>query len=363
MAQRWTPNEDRVLRRLYPGGVPIAEIASRLGRSVDAVSERRRTLNVPARPRSRPWSEREDQLLHAATQSSVPAQALADLLDRPPEQVRRRRRALLGAGTTPRPYTPDEDRAIRDAWGPEVDVVALALRLDRSPGSVRSRAGAIGCHAPVARHRWSGYEDAALRDGYELGLTCAEIAQQLPRRTASAVVARAAKLGLASYARVWTVDDDQRLKALTSARVPVEEAARLLSRTPEALRGRARKLGLAPLSTSKASRARRRWTAAEDDQLRLLIGTNPALLADRLGRTPEAVTQRARRLGLREARWRSPHHLVPPQNGHLSPGMMATLVREADTESPRRRLALARRLGVSLAQVNRAYTPPHTVGL
>lgn len=356
MAPRWTPSEDGLLRRLYPDGVPIAEIAGRLGRSVDAVSERRRALNVTPRPRSRPWSEREDRLLLAATQSRVPAQALAGVLHRPAEQVRRRRRALLGARTTPRPYTPAEDRAIRQAWGPDVDVVALAGRLGRSPGSVRARAHALGCHTPVARHRWSAHEDAALRDGYELGLACAEIARQLPGRSPSAVVARAGKLGLASYARVWTAVDDQRLQALASAGVPVEEAARMLSRTPEALRGRARKLGLAPLSTSRGPRARRRWTAAEDDQLRLLIGTNPALLADRLGRTPEAVTQRIRRLGLRETRWRSPHHLVPPQNGGLSPGMMATLLREADTDSPRRRLALARRLGVTVSQVRTAAT-------
>jgi hypothetical protein len=85
-----------------------------------------------------------------------------------------------------------------------------------------------------------------------------------------------------------------------------------------------------------------------------MIGTNPALLADRLGRSPEAVTQRIRRLGLRETRWRSPHHLVPPQNGHLSPGMMATLVREPDTDNPGRRLAVARRLGVTVAELQTA---------
>jgi hypothetical protein len=354
MSARWTPNEDRVLRRLYPDGVPIAEIARRLGRSVDGVSERRRTLSLAPRPRSRPWSEREDRLLRAATQSRVPAQALADVLHRPPEQVRRRRRMLLGARATPRLYAPAEDRAIREAWGPEVDVVALAHQLGRSPGSIRAHARALGCHTPATRHRWSTHEDAALRDGYELGLTCDEIARQLPRRSAAAVVARAGKLGLASYARVWTDLDDQRLKTLTAAGVPVEQAVRALSRTPEALRGRARKLGLAPLPTSRAPQARRRWTAAEDEQLRLLIGTNPALLADRLGRTPEAVAQRIRRLGLRETRWRSPHHLVPPRNGQLSAGMKATLVREPDTESPRRRLALARRLGVSVAQLRTA---------
>ena len=42
------------------------------------------------------------------------------------------------------------------------------------------------------------------------------------------------------------------------------------------------------------------------------------------------------------------------KNGHLSPGMMATLAREVGTDSPRRWLALSRRLGVSVAQLGTA---------
>ena len=131
MAPRWTASEDRVLGELYPTGVPIAEIAHRLERSIEAVSERRRTLGMQPRPRSRPWSEREDQLLRAAVRSGVPAQALAGTLRRPPEQVRRRR-TLVGAAARPRAYTPAEDAAIREAWGPGVDLAALARLFERS---------------------------------------------------------------------------------------------------------------------------------------------------------------------------------------------------------------------------------------
>lgn len=67
MAQRWSTVEDRVLDGLYRQGVPTRAIARQLGRSEDAVSARRATLGLPARPRSRPWSPREDQLLLAAT--------------------------------------------------------------------------------------------------------------------------------------------------------------------------------------------------------------------------------------------------------------------------------------------------------
>ena len=354
MARRWTASEDRVLRELYPTGVLLAQIAHRLERSIEAVSERRRALGMQPRPRSRPWSEREDQLLRAAVRSGVPAQALAGTLRRPPEQVRRRRRRLVGAAARPRAYTAAEDAAIREAWGPEVDLATLARRFERSPGSLRARAAKLGFHQAAPRPRWSAPEDAAVRDGYELGLTCAEIAMDLPGRTASAVVARAAKLGLASYARVWTAHDDQRLRSLAASGAEVEHAARALARTPEALRARARKLGLSPLRSARTLQPSRRWTPADDEQLHLHVGVNPAVLAQMLDRSPEAVAQRLRRLGLRETRRRSPHHLVPPQNGHLSPGMMATLAREGGTDSPRRWLALSRRLGVSVAQLRAA---------
>jgi hypothetical protein len=364
MAPRWTASEDRVLGELYRTGVPIAEIAHRLERSIEAVSERRRTLGMQPRPRSRPWSEREDQLLRAAVRSGVPAQALAGTLRRPPEQVRRRRRTLVGAAAPPRAYTSAEDTAIRETWGPGVDIASLARRVERSPGSVRARAAKLGCHQAAPRPGWSAPEDSAVRDGYELGLPCAEIAMDLPGRTASAVVARAAKLGLASYARVWTAHDDQRLRSLAASGAEVEHAARALARTPEALRARARKLGLAPLRSARTRQPLRRWTPADDEKLRLHVGVNPAVLAQMLDRSPEAVAQRLRRVGLREARRRSPHHLVPPQNGHLSPGMMATLAREVGTDTPRRWHALARRLGVSVAQLRAAASPesPGTAG-
>lgn len=189
-----------------------------------------------------------------------------------------------------------------------------------------------------------------MRDGYELGLTCAEIAIDLPGRTTSAVVARAAKLGLASYARVWTAVDDRRLRSLAVSGAEVEQAARVLSRTPEALRARARKLDLPPLRSTRTRQPAKRWTPDEDGQLRLHVGVNPAVLAQMLDRSPEAVVQRLRRLGLREARRRSPHHLVPARRG-LTPGELATVTRELRAGGPRRRLSLAHRLGLTPGQL------------
>ena len=363
MARRWTTAEDRVLYRLYPQGVPIREIASALGRSADAVCERRRALALPARPRSRPWSPREDDLLRVASSAGLPAATLVGALSRDAEQIRRRRRVLLGTALRLRAYTPAEDEAIRACWKDDLDVQHLALALGRSPGTIRLRAQKLGCFQPVRRPRWREHEDAAVHDGYKQGLTCAQIAAELPGRTVSAVAARAGKLGLATYARIWTPRDDRILRALTRDAFELERAAQILARTPEAVRARARKLGLAPPRSRRTHQTPRRWTCAEDEQLRLHAGHNPAILAELLDRSPEAVVQRLRRLGLREVRERSPHHPAPGRRGP-TPGERATVARELRTGGPRRQLALARRLGRQPAEIRAlapAY-PPTAVG-
>jgi len=343
MARRWSTAEDRVLCTQYPRGVPVRSIAAQLGRSEDAVSERRRTLGLPARPRSRPWTAREDELLRAAAAAGVPASTLAARLKRDAEQVRRRRRILLGSASQPRPYTALDDAAIRVCWESDGDVARLADELARSPGSLRLRAQMLGVHRPKRRRRWRPFEDAAVRDGYERGLTCLQIAAELPGRSGPAVAARAAKLGLATYGRAWTPREDRYLRTLALEGFELERAAQILGRTPDALRARARKLALTVPRSPRAHHARR-WTHVEDEQLALHAGLNPAMLAELLDRSPEAVTQRLRRLGLREARERSPHHPAPTHNG-FTPGERVTVERELRLGGARRRLALAQRLG------------------
>jgi len=252
-----------VLRRLYADGVPLRTIARQLGRSPDGVSERRRVLGVAPRPRSAPWSPLEDELLRAGSMLGIPASVIAERLGRPAEQVRRHRRILVGAQRAPVPFTAEEDAAIIACWERRGDVGALAREIDRAPGSVRLRAQKLGVHHPRARPRWRPHEDAAVRDGYELGLTCAQIATELAGRTAGAVAARAAKLGLATYARAWTPGDDGDLRQLLHGEIELELAAELLARTPQAVRARARKLALrpqvraAPVAAARAGRARR----------------------------------------------------------------------------------------------------------
>jgi len=155
----------------------------------------------------------------------MPATAIAPLLSRPPEQVSRRRRLLLGGAPRGIPYTPVEDNAITLCWADGRDVAALARELGRPAGSLRLRAQKLGLQCPAPRARWRPYEDVSLRDGYERGLTCAQIAIELAERTPSAIAARAGKLGLATYARTWTPREDRDLRRLSRDGFELERAA------------------------------------------------------------------------------------------------------------------------------------------
>src|SRR6185312_15311580 len=203
------------LRRLYADGLPLSEISTQLRRSSDAIVARRRSLGIAPR-RPAPWTPREEALLRAATAAGVLAPAVARSLGRSPDQVRARRRKLVGRTRPPaRPYLPDEDDAIRGCVGWNGDLIALARSLGRTPDALRLRARALGVYDPPRRHRWTEWEDAVVRDGYTSGLPCAEIAHQLPQRSSASVAARARKLGLVSYARRWSTQDQLRLMQLT----------------------------------------------------------------------------------------------------------------------------------------------------
>ena len=196
-----------------------------------------------------------------------------------------------------------------------------------------------------------------MRDGYGDGLRCEEIAASLPGRSATAVAARARKLGLATYARRWTPEEDERLPALLEIR-GLPDAARVLGRTPEAVRRRARKLALEPPPELATTRSGGRWTAAEDELLELHAALNPSVLAGLLGRSDGAVVARLRRLGLRAGRWRSPHHPIPANRG-LTPGERVLVDREVREKGSRALLSLEQRLERPLGQVSaRQPRPP-----
>jgi hypothetical protein len=349
LAKGWLADEDETLRRMYATGAPLAAIGRSLGRSPDAVTARRRSLSLAPRRPSRTWTPLEDLLLAEAARARLPATAVARRLRRPVDQVRARNRHLGLTRPASRRYTAAEDALIRTQWSTVTDVNAFARRLGRGPEALRLRAAQLGVHRPPERRRWGASEDAVLRDGYDDGLTCEEIAGALQHRTPTAVAARARKLGLATYARQWRASDDARLRNILAER-SIDHAARLLGRTPEAVRRRARKLGLAGSSGPAPAHAGARWTAREDDFLALHAAANPALLAAVLGRSDRAVVSRLRHLGLRAGRWRSPHHPAPTKGG-FTPGESALITRELRDRGPHALHRLEHRLGRPVGDV------------
>jgi transposase-like protein len=233
---------------------------------------------------------------------------LAERLGRSTEQVRARRRLLLGSGLAGRPYLPDEDAAIRRCLEDGGNLTALARRLGRSPDGLRVHAQHLGLHRPPPRRRFAGWEDAVIRDGYTSAMPYAEVARQLSDRSATSVAARARSLGLITYARRWSARDDERLAALSARGRTLEMVAQELGRTPEAIRRHAARLGIRTPAPEPAIRRARRWTPQEDELLRLHQAVNPARLAQLLGRSDAAVCRRLCTLGLRARAQRSPHH-------------------------------------------------------
>jgi hypothetical protein len=349
VAARWRQNEDLSLRRWYPEGVPVVEIASRLGRTADAVDARRRLLGLAPRRRPRKWSARQDALLLASRRAGIPARSVADRLGLPLETVRRRGRAIDPVRAASRRWTPAEDQQLCAALADGKPLAMLARELGRSEGALRTRARERGL-LPEAerRRRWSASDDDLLRMGYESGLTCLVIATELlsGTRTPETVSARARKLGLATYARTWTEAEDQALRRLGVSGASVSQAAERLARTPEAIRRRSRNLGIS-LARDRLNGGARPWRREEDTLLRELAGLHPARLARILNRSDQAIRRRRAALGISTS---SPHHLPPAQDG-LTPGERRLLTREYTPERPRRVLALAHRLGRSPAEL------------
>ena len=349
MSRRWHPREDQRLRQLYAAGAPLKAVARELGRSEDAINARRTALGLAPRRSPVAWSGLADALLREATLAGVPASELARRLHRPVEQVRARRRRLGLQRRRPAPTrATTTTRFARHGHRAEAST-SWPWSSAGTPEALLLRARRLDLYRSAQRQRWTSSEDATLRDGYANGLTCDEIGRALTRRTPTAVAARASRLGLATYARRWSPEDDRQLSRLLPL-VAVDEVARALGRTPEAIRRRARKLGVTKTVRSDRRRAGSPWTAEDDAFLRLHPHLNPAVLAVRLGRSDHAVVARLRRLGLREGRQRSPHH-PSPTNGGLTPGERTLLDRELRARGGRAILVLGHRLDRSGAEL------------
>jgi len=85
---RWTPQEMAVLKELYPES-PVAEIATRLGRTVSAVENRAHQLGVKRKSWSdRLWTAEETELLKQLYPNRGNIEEIAERIGRSPAMVR-----------------------------------------------------------------------------------------------------------------------------------------------------------------------------------------------------------------------------------------------------------------------------------
>lgn len=148
---------------------------------------------------------------------------------------------------------------------------------------------------PVGEDRseqeWTDEEDALLRKRYhkEGSLYMA----RLLGRTPAAIRNRAYRLGVAGEPREWWTTFEDRYVEKNYPRKSVQDIARTLGRSVQAVRARLRHHGLTAESPPK-------WVESETEYLRRNYGKMTLReIADDLGRSEDSVSLKAARLGIR----------------------------------------------------------------
>jgi hypothetical protein len=281
------------------------------------------------------WRSGEDQRLRRLYDDGSALAVIAVELGRSEDAVNARRAVL---GITPRrrsvKWSPLADTLIREATRAGVSATVLSRRLHRPVDQVRGRRRELGLgHSPARRYTLD--DDGAIRAAWESGSDLDDLARRLGR-TPEAVLLRARGIGLHRPAprRRWTKSEDETLRdgyadGQTCARI----ARALVQRTPTAVAARAHKLGLASYA--------RRWSAVDDVRLAQALALHTIDDAARMfGRTPEAIRRRGRKLGLDAraaprgsrsgARWSAEDDAILGLHAALSPGVLGVLLGRSD---------------------------------
>ena len=191
---------------------------------------------------------------------------------------------------------------------------------------------------------WTEGELRTLREMWP-GHTVKEIAERIPGRTPQACLTKGLRIGLprrphrGGKGEPWTPEEDAIVAALYGDEGAAGTAARLPGRTPAAVANRARRLGL-------ASKHYRRWTPEEDALIIRWYGRMGAgrMLAEGMlpGRDVEAVMYRANLLGVRRLTVSTWTEREDEAIRACIPGMLACETRGAQLLALRR---LSRALG------------------
>lgn len=304
----WSELDDAELASRY-GNEPTARIASDLGRSCSAVYARARLLDL-TEGNSPEWTAWEDAQLIEGYRRGVPLAQIATLIGRPFGGLSSRAGYLgiVHANHPPDWSAAEAARALELAEaGHRYTAIVLMLTQEGFPGrSIRGFGLAIrklGYGRGWGR-AWTPEEDALLSRAYENGTSLTPLRRQLGR-TAGSLRHRAEYLRLRGLhansngwrlGPDWTDPDEARLRA-DYGRVPTKALAASLGRTKAAITSRANSLGLVhgyirPFSEDE--------TRALDIAFR--TGVSIADLAVALDRKPTSLSKYAANHGYRFGR-------------------------------------------------------------
>lgn len=242
IATAWTEWEDAQLRAGYATGVPIAQLATLIGRPLGGISSRAGSLGIVHANHPADWSAEEAaralvlaeeghryrDILGIMSAEGFPARSLAGF-----GPVVRRLGYGRGWG---RPWLPEEDALLRQAYADGASLTPLRTRLGRTNHSIRWRAEYLGLRGTHVRRNgfragpdWTEAEIAVLRAEY--GTTPnVDLAAKLGR-TKAAMFTRANLLGLVhGYIRPFSEEESQALATAYRANIAIADLAMALGR-------------------------------------------------------------------------------------------------------------------------------------
>lgn len=240
----WTPWEDAQLTEGYRRGVPLAQIATLIGRPFGGLSSRAGYLGIVHANHPPDWTQQETaRALDLAEAGHRYTTIVTMLVEEgfPRRTIRGFGLAIrkLGYGRGwGRSWTPEEDALLGKAYTEGTSLTPLRRQLGRTAGSLRHRAeylGLRGLHANRNGWRigpdWTEAEEARLRADYGRVPTKA-LAASIGRTKAS-ITTRANVLGLVhGYIRPFSDDETRALDIAFRTGVSIADLAVALDRKP-----------------------------------------------------------------------------------------------------------------------------------
>lgn len=238
----WTPWEDTQLTEGYRRGVPLAQIATLIGRPFGGLSSRAGYLGIVHANHPPDWTQQETaRALQLAEVGHRYTAIVAILVEEgfPQRTIRGFGLAIrkLGYGRGwGRAWTPEEDELLRKAYTEGTSLTPLRRQLGRTSGSLRHRAeylGLRGLHANRNGWRigpdWTGAEEARLRADY--GRVPTKLLAARMGRTKAALTSRANSLGLVhGYIRPFSDEETRALDMAFRTGVSIADLAVALDR-------------------------------------------------------------------------------------------------------------------------------------